>query len=163
MFSPLKQFVPQSVCLSCDGCCRFKEEDSSWRPKISDEEHLTQKIFKENVDAASRLKTKKCSTGHTCQFLNLPDNTCTIYASRPFECQLYPFLVGTKDNSPNISAHLNCPYVQEKINSDEFRNYVSYLKEYFHKDENRLFIRNNPALIEDYSAYSAELHPLFSF
>ena len=161
MFSPLKQFVPQSVCLSCDGCCRFKEEDSSWRPKISDEERLTQKIFKENVDTLSRLKTKKCSTGHACQFFNLLDNTCTIYSSRPFECQFYPFLIEKKDDSPNVSAHLNCPYVQEKLHSDEFREYVAYLKEYFQKDENKSFIRNNPALIEDYSAHSAELLQLF--
>ncbi|MCI0405004.1 MAG: phosphoribosylanthranilate isomerase [candidate division Zixibacteria bacterium] len=31
----LKQFVPQEVCLACDGCCRFKEDSSEWRPKVA--------------------------------------------------------------------------------------------------------------------------------
>ena len=49
MFSDLPQFVPQSVCLSCDGCCRFKEEQSSWRPKAVGDEKvqggLAEEIF----------------------------------------------------------------------------------------------------------------------
>lgn len=34
----LKQFVPESVCLSCDGCCRYAERDTVWAPLFLFEE-----------------------------------------------------------------------------------------------------------------------------
>ena len=38
----LKQFVPSEVCLKCNGCCRYKQADSVWRPKLGqkDQRHL---------------------------------------------------------------------------------------------------------------------------
>lgn len=38
MLQNFKQFVPSNVCLSCDGCCRFKQSDSRWRPHMTKEE-----------------------------------------------------------------------------------------------------------------------------
>jgi len=38
MFKDLPQCVPQGVCLSCDGCCRFDKRTSAWRPKIGADE-----------------------------------------------------------------------------------------------------------------------------
>ena len=35
MFADLPQLVPQKICLSCQGCGRFKDARSVWRPKVA--------------------------------------------------------------------------------------------------------------------------------
>ena len=56
----LKQFVPSEVCLKCKGCCRYKEADSAWRPKLGagDQEGLAALITAGDVlDAQAYIKT----------------------------------------------------------------------------------------------------------
>ena len=94
MLTDLPQFVPQKVCLSCDGCCRFKEEKSPWRPKITRDEMneralggsgLVASIFSKQRDEDGYVKAVPCPTGAQCVFFHPPDNTCRVYADRPFE------------------------------------------------------------------------------
>ena len=171
MINSLPQFVPQKVCLSCDGCCRFKEEESRWRPKLAIEEKelfkeqkigLAQKIFsRDPVDSQGYLKTVSCSGGYHCTFFNLEKNTCRIYNHRPFECQLYPYILSRKEQKAAIFVHLNCPYVQEKIGSDEFKNYVLKLEQCLLDPEALAFLRGNPQLVGDYAEFQNELEFLF--
>jgi len=169
MFSNIPQFVPQKVCLSCDGCCRFKEETSSWRPKVTQEETgalqqaaLTDKIFsKEFVDSEGRIKAIRHQEGCHCTFFNTRDNTCGIYSQRPFECQLYPFLLARKGKDIFISVHLNCPFVQENKGKDSFQQFVPVLKKYFDSGEVKSFLRRNSSLVADYSEYDNELEYIF--
>lgn len=169
MFPKIPQFVPQKVCLSCDGCCRFKEENSSWRPKITKEEAvaieraaLTDKIFsKESVDSQGYIKALKNGGRCHCTFFNTKDNTCGIYAHRPFECQLYPFLLARKGEEIFISVHLNCPFVQENKDNNSFHQFVGVLKNYFEDEGVRDFLKRNPLLATDYSEYDNELKYIF--
>ncbi len=160
MFKDFKQFVTSSICLKCDGCCRFKEPDSRWRPYISEVEKKSvgQKIFGPSVVFPDgKIGTTPCASGFLCHFFNNKDNTCGIYHARPFDCQLYPFLLGKEQDTPVVYVHLNCPYVQEHFGTPVYQEYVEYLKEFFLKKNVRDFLAANPTLLTDYSSYHDEL------
>ncbi len=169
----LKQFVPSMVCLSCDGCCRFKEKDSTWRPKVAAQEKqslvtasLAEKILMRDVVASDgRIAAVSCggSAGpYVCSFFEMKDNTCRIYKSRPFECQLYPFVLTKQGKQNGISVHLNCPFVQEKRQTDDFTRYVEYLEGFFKTAVMTKFISENPSLIGIYPEFQDELEFLFT-
>jgi uncharacterized protein len=155
MTIPLKQFVPSSVCLKCEGCCRFLLSDSPWRPKTGQGE-LT-----EGIDIEGYVKTVPQDSHHQCGYFNKTDSTCTIYEKRPFECSLYPFVVSGEGPHIKVYMHLACPYVQEKEVSVELQNYIGYLKDYFSQGSTKAFLRDNSRLLHDYSAFEAELKFLF--
>ena len=170
MLSGLRQFVPSEVCLACDGCCRFKEENSSWRPKITSAEigqiktgGLAAEILTKNpFGSDSHIKTVSCNGQHHCSFFNSEGNTCRIYQQRPFECQLYPFVLSRNSGKAGIFVHLNCPFIQQTRHKPEFEKYVVYLKKFFQTKDTVDLIQENPELIGDYSAYGDELEYLFS-
>ena len=170
MKTNLNQFVPSEVCLQCDGCCRFKEENSAWRPKMAKEEitRLRQSgladliLSKEIFSKDGAIKTVSCPTEHLCSFFNPQDHTCRIYSARPFECRLYPFILTRKDQQAVISVHLNCPFIQQKRLTRDFDEYVAYLKKFFQEEEVLAFLKRNPDLAGDYSDYQAELEYLFT-
>ena len=138
----LKQFVPSRVCLKCDGCCRYKEADSIWRP-------------------AGGIKTIQTCGKHFCEFFNGKDNICGIYAKRPFECSLYPFIISKAPDAAKVYAHLGCPYIQDHLPCSDFDAYVVYLKEFFRQAQTKEFLSRNKAMFQDYSLYAPELLHLF--
>jgi Fe-S-cluster containining protein len=160
----LKQFVPSEICLKCNGCCRYKEADSVWRPKLgaSDQAHLAALITAGNVlDPQAYIKTIQNCGQHFCKFLNQGDNTCGIYSKRPFECLLYPFILSQTPDSVKVYVHLSCPYVQDHMPREEFDAYVAYLKKFFGREDIRVFLSHNKAMLHDYSSYALELLHLF--
>ena len=170
MISDMRQFVPSQVCLACDGCCRFKEENSAWRPGIGESEKkqvstkpgLAEKIFsKAPLAADGHLRAVACHGLYICTFFNPEHNTCGIYHARPFDCQLYPFVLTKNQQKTVLCVHLNCPYVQEKKDSEEFERYIEYLQKFFLRQEVVTFLKKNPALIGDYSQYRDEMEQLF--
>lgn len=169
MIKDFKQFVPSSVCLKCDGCCRFKEADSRWRPYIAESEKreaarpkLVDRVFaKHVVSSDGRINATPCGGGHICHFLNPNDNTCGIYHARPFECQLYPFLLGKEEDRTVLYVHLNCPHIQAHWRTDGYQAYAEYLQGFFSRQDVRDFLEKNPGLISDYSAFRDELDRVF--
>lgn len=164
MFSDFPQFVPQKVCLSCRGCCRFREAQSVWRPKVAPEE-IEASAYKNDLTPApaqdGRIRTVRQQGQNCCTFLDLQTNQCGIYAGRPFECRLYPFLLMKKNGGAVVGVHLSCPYVQEFRYSAEFEKYTDVLKMYLSGEKTARFLRGNPALAGDYSAYGEEIEELF--
>ena len=138
----LKSFVPSEVCLKCDGCCRYKEADSIWRP-------------------AGGIKTIQTCGKHFCEFFNGKDSTCGIYAKRPFECSLYPFIISLAPYACSIHVHLSCPYVQDHLSRADYDAHVAYLKEFFRRADVRDFLSRNKTMLNDYSSYAPELLHLF--
>ncbi|MFA4984784.1 MAG: YkgJ family cysteine cluster protein [Candidatus Omnitrophota bacterium] len=139
----IRQFVPGEVCLKCKGCCRFSEEDSIWLPALLDSEsHL----------AAGAKKVNSIpwqGEGFICSFLSADDNECKIYPSRPFECQLYPFLINRKGKDLFLSVDLNCPFAAQHIGQPQFRAYQDYLKSFL-AASGQAQITGNPLLFESY-------------
>ena len=169
MLKGLKQFIPPKVCLKCDGCCRFREEASVWRPRIAEEEikgsreKHSQKVFSEhNIDEKRHILTVPYQDLHICHFFNPPNNTCGIYHMRPLECQLYPFLLIKNHDDLAIGVHLLCPFIQEAWDTQEFEQYVRYLNCFFGQDDIKKFLQRNCDIINDYSGHKTEWEHLFS-
>ncbi|MBK8610753.1 MAG: YkgJ family cysteine cluster protein [Chitinophagaceae bacterium] len=90
----LEKEVWQEVdCLSCANCCKtmsptFTQKDIK---RIS-------KHFDQTPDAFTKQWLRKDRIGdmlnktEPCQFLNLTDNKCSIYAIRPTDCSGFPHL-----------------------------------------------------------------------
>ncbi|MBP7835931.1 MAG: YkgJ family cysteine cluster protein [Candidatus Omnitrophica bacterium] len=151
----IKQFVPESVCLKCQGCCRFKEMDSAWVPCLLEEE--AQDLIDQDIPPAYINMQRKIrpvadpsGEGFICAFLESQANKCRIYNRRPFECQLYPFLINLRHGKVILTVDLNCPYISEKINSREFKEYAEYLAAYLNSPEQLEILRDNPQIIQAY-------------
>ena len=160
----LKQFVPSEICLKCKGCCRYKDAQSAWRPKLStsDREGLADLIMAGDViDGQSYINTIQVCGEHLCRFLKTEDNTCRIYARRPFECSLYPFILSQTHDLVKVYVHLSCPYIQDHLSRGDYEAYVVYLKEFFRQGTIREFILRNKDMLHDYSPYALELLHLF--
>lgn len=165
----LKPFVPSSVCLNCDGCCRFKEADSVWRPRVTPleidalkEKKLWQAVFAQEVSLKdNRLQTRCQHNEHLCAFFKSEDHTCQVYSNRPFECQLYPFLLVWRGESIFMAVHVLCPFVQEKMKEPLFTDYVAYLKELFVLPNVLSLLQKNLQMVGDYDQFAHELLYLF--
>jgi Fe-S-cluster containining protein len=172
MIQDIPQFVPSKVCLSCEGCCRFKEEASPWRPKISREEvdricragkkSTAKNLFQDVVDEQGYIKAHKSQGAYRCRFLDLRNNRCRIYTRRPFECRLYPFLLTQDKKQTLVWVHLSCPYIQERWDTEAFDQHVGHLKKFFAREDVAASLNRNSFLPEDYPEYRDELKYLFT-
>ncbi len=152
----IKQFVPKEACLKCLGCCRFRDELSVWSPCLLEEEAVD---FADNKDipAASVSLSKRLALipnpngeGFICPFLNSGNNKCKIYNQRPFECQLYPFLLNLRGGKVILTVDLNCPYVKEKMSTPEFKEYVEYLTAFLNSPTQLEILKDNPHILQAY-------------
>lgn len=155
----LKQFVDGKVCLKCQGCCRFLEDTTIWAPCLLDEEI---KVFKKDtlnpsmISPEKKLRLLPSAKGDIffCPFFNVGKNKCKIYTRRPFECQLYPFVINRREGEIFLAVDLNCPLVKDKLNSKPFRKYVSYLTGLLKSRKYRDILKNNPQIIQGYKKVS---------
>jgi len=152
----IDQFVPQDFCLKCKGCCRFKEKESVWSPCLLDEEVLDL-IDKPGIPAASisagrklLLVPEKEGELFLCPFLNPADNNCQIYKIRPFECQLYPFLLNMRHGKIFLTVDINCPYVKDRLDSPEFREYALCLTKLLNSKKVLTMLKDNPQVLQAY-------------
>lgn len=152
----IKQFVPSEFCLKCRSCCRFKEADSVWSPCLLDEE-IQELLDKKNIPAASISIDRRLQvidnpegTDFICPFLACQENKCRIYDARPFECQIYPFLINLRKGRVLLTVDLNCPYIYEKINSQEVKDYIAYLSGYLNSPKQLRILKDNPQIIQAY-------------
>ena len=151
----IKQFIPCEACVRCQGCCRFRESNSVWLPCLLDEE--IQDLLDRKIPAASISMDRKIQPipnprqdGFICPFLNLQDNICKIYAYRPFECQLYPFLITLREKRVLLTVDLNCPYIKENLNTEELKQYTEYLAAFLNSSSQIKILQDNPHIIQAY-------------
>ncbi len=151
----IKQFVPQEACLKCQGCCRFKEMDSVWTPCLLEEE--VQDLIDKDIPPAYINMQRKIrpvpnpkGEGFVCAFFEAGSNKCKIYQMRPFECQLYPFLINLRNKKVVLTVDLNCPYAKENMNKKEFKEYVNYLSAYLDSPKQLEMLKDNPQIIQAY-------------
>lgn len=118
----IKQFVPKEFCLNCQGCCRYNCNRSIWAPSL-----LWEEKGKLNLQSIELIAHRG---SYICKYLNPSSNLCQIYAQRPLECRLYPFLLNRCKGKIYLSVDLNCPFIKERINSKEFKRYSDYIVGY---------------------------------
>lgn len=151
----IKQFIPQEACLKCQGCCRFKESGSIWLPCLLDEE--IQDLLDKKIPPASISLDRKIQPipnpkqeGFICPFLNIEDNKCRIYGLRPFECQIYPFLLTLRGSKVLLTVDLNCLYIKENLDTKELKEYTGYLVSFLNSPRQVKILKDNPQIIQAY-------------
>lgn len=162
LFEKLSQLVSSEVCLKCEGCCRFKEKDSCWRPKVAGSEmEKNPEAFLHQVGDDGHILTKSHQGKHCCVFLDPSENTCGIYERRPLECRLYPFVLVHKQQEVWLSAHLACPYIQEMLGEKVLDDYLEGLKKVLLSGPVKEFLKDNISLVGSYSQSGDEFVDLF--
>lgn len=164
MKNDLRQIIPQDFCLECKGCCRFIDDKSEWIPQITDSEIL--EAVKKGVPAGAFSKTDK-NNHHLavvkkddaiiCEFLSKQTNKCQIYATRPFDCEIYPFILEKRDNKIYLSLHSECPFVRENIDKKEYKEYIEYFKKLIKQKDISSFIQENIFLAGNYEKYQNQI------
>jgi Fe-S-cluster containining protein len=143
----LKQLIPEDYCLSCKGCCRFSQENSAWSPKLLEEEkNRLEKI---------RILADPQEGNFICAFLNKRNNKCKIYHSRPFECQLYPFVFNGVNNKVFLAMDLNCAFIKENLKTPGFKDYTQSLTNLIKNPGFLNLLKDNPHLIQNYEGVLA--------
>jgi Fe-S-cluster containining protein len=142
----LNQIIPQEACLKCQGCCRFAAKDSVWNVRLLREENddLCGK------DLTIELLANIGQGNFICKFLNTVDNKCFVYAKRPFECRLYPFLINRRSDKIYLSLDLQCPYAKNNIKRQAFGSYCQYLAGLFCTPKYKSVLKNNLHIIQEY-------------
>ena len=151
----IKQFIPQEYCLKCRVCCRFSEEGSIWSPILLDgemdkllEHRIPPSFF--SYDKRIRLQSQPRQDNFTCSFFDSGDNKCKIYDLRPFECQLYPFLLNRDSNAIFLALDLRCPFIQQNLQPAVFQEYAKDIVDFLNSPEGQALLKNNPQLIQEY-------------
>jgi Fe-S-cluster containining protein len=142
----IKQLIPQGYCLKCRGCCRFSKKHSVWEPRLLAEE-------KNNVGPIDLVADGQ-EGAFVCSLLNASDNNCRAYASRPFECRLYPFLLSLKENKKFLAIDLNCPFVKENKDTQAFKAYCAQIAALMKSPAFSEVLRNNPQMFQPYAGVS---------
>ena len=121
------------------------------------DEEIQELADKEGVPAASISVDRRIQPvvnsdgdGFICPFLGSADNQCRIYNLRPFECQLYPFLINLRKEKVLLTVDLNCPYVYEKIDTPLAKEYIIYLTAYLNSPKMLKVLKDNPQIIQAY-------------
>jgi hypothetical protein len=151
----IRQFVSQEVCLKCQGCCRFKQEDSVWSPILFNEE--IELLLKEGLSPALISPHKKIRVASfskedifICSLFNTEENKCKIYNFRPLECQLYPFVINRKNDKIFLSLDSQCSPAAGKQETRELKEYAQYLAGLLNSPRYAEILKNNFQIIQTY-------------
>ncbi len=126
----IKQFVTNEYCIKCLGCCRFAEQKSVWSPQS--------------------IEPIQNGDSFVCPNLELENNKCKIYNSRPFDCELYPFLLHKINKKVYLAADFKCPFLKSKLDTREVRDYIKYLEGFFSSEDSLDFLSKNEKFILSY-------------
>ena len=112
-------------CLACEVCCRFPLADSALAPFFSHEEQAG--AAEAGLSAEAFLPGRFGAGGwplltrddliHRCSAFRPETNDCAIYARRPLDCRLYPFLLMYSADGDAVTLGLDryCPRALERL------------------------------------------------
>jgi Fe-S-cluster containining protein len=143
----LKQIIPQKFCLECRGCCRFYKKKTIWSAHLLNQE-------KQNLSCKYkqlRLIPHPQESIFICEFFQWQDNLCRVYTRRPFDCQLYPFLLQRMGKKVFLALDLNCPFAQENQASGNFLEFSRYLITFLQRPSLCRILKDNPQVIQRYA------------
>ena len=153
--NPLPQFVPGSVCVQCEVCCRFPESDSFLRPYFTRDEigaavaqGLSPALFTDPVGSQIALVKDPESEGYLCPAFDPATSRCGIYDHRPLDCQLYPLaLMWSADGSQvELGWDTKCPFMREAV-PGEIRQHAERVHALLQQEATLQLLANNPRLI----------------
>ena len=93
-----KKIWAETDCLSCGNCCKKMTPTFTVKDIKRISEHLEMKPaeFKDKYLVYIKKDKDWQNVKQPCQFLNLTDNKCSIYAVRPADCAQFPHLTKKK-------------------------------------------------------------------
>lgn len=138
----VEQLIPGEFCLRCRGCCRFSRQESVWQPHLLKEEERALGLIPLVFDSGEN--------SFICAKLSLAENKCRIYADRPFECRLYPFLFDRRKDKIFLALDPNCAFVRDKIKDLRSSEYTRSLIELVQRKTFLDLLKNNPLLAQEY-------------
>ncbi len=152
---PLAQLVPSSVCLSCDVCCRFPEQDSFLRPYFTGRE--IQAAVARGIDPASfpdpcgsqvSVVPNPQGEGYLCPAFDPSTRHCRIYETRPLDCRLYPLglMWNAAQDQVVLGWDTKCPYMQE-VGPAAIIAHVDRVMPWLEQEETIETLAANPRLI----------------
>ncbi|MCC6140120.1 MAG: DUF2156 domain-containing protein [Nitrospira sp.] len=153
--NPLPQFVPGSVCLRCDVCCRFPESDSFLRPYFTRGEigaavarGLSPALFIDPAGSQIALVKDVESDGYLCPAFDPATSHCGIYEQRPLDCHLYPLaLMWSADGSQiELGWDTKCPFMREAV-PGEIRRHAEQVQALLQQEATLRVLADNPRLI----------------
>ena len=165
---PLPQFVPGSVCVQCDVCCRFPEADSFLRPYFTREEigaavaqELSPSLFMDPDGSQIALVNDPASDGCLCPAFDAASSHCRIYGHRPLDCQLYPLaLMWSADGTQvQLGWDTKCPFMREAV-PKEIQRHGEQVQALLQRESTLRILSNNPRLIGRYQDDVIVLAPL---
>ena len=117
-------------CLACDVCCRFGEAESSLAPFFSNAEvgqaltaGLEQCAFLPgNYGPGQSVVLKPHESFLRCPAFRPRSNDCAIYADRPLDCRLYPFMLMFDKGGRHVRLGLDslCPVLSARKQNSSF-------------------------------------------
>lgn len=147
----VEQIVPSRVCLTCDVCCRFPEQDSALRPYFTKEEILAAVASGLSPDAFPDHAGSKVAVvpneeeGYCCPAFNPATGQCGIYEERPLDCRLYPVAVmwDHAHSAVVMGWDSKCPFIRDNLDSPESRAYVERTAAFLESQESvDIFVSN---------------------
>ena len=158
----LPQFVPSPVCLSCEVCCRFPEEDSFLRPYFTAGEirqavaaGVDSRHFPDPEGCQIRVVPNASGEGYLCPAFDAATSHCRIYKVRPLDCQIYPLaLMWSADgNQVLLGWDTKCPFLADQSNVQRstfnvsLETYARRITELVEQEETLDLVARNPRLI----------------
>lgn len=153
--APFPQFVPGSICLQCDVCCRFPESDSFLRPYFTREEigsavaqGLSPSLFADPAGSQIALVKDAESDGYLCPAFDPATSRCGIYEQRPLDCQLYPLaLMWSADGRQvELGWDTKCPFMRESA-PKEIHQHSERVQALLRQEETLQILAANPRVI----------------
>ena len=158
--SKLYQIIPSEVCFSCDVCCRFLESGSPLAPIFTKDEkqHLLlqgtdSSLFRSREDGiSSQIVLMPHENYYICPFFETETSKCSIYANRPLDCQLYPFVLMSNEDRSGVvlGVDLLCPYSEKYFETETFQQHLQSIINYIETDEVKDIIATHWSLIGAY-------------
>lgn len=114
------QGIPTQVCLTCKVCCRFPEIDSFLRPYFTEAEiraaiahGIPEAAFPRHEGCQIEVVPHPAGEGYLCPAFDPVTSRCRIYEVRPFDCQLYPFVImwDSAQKMVVLGWDTKCPYL----------------------------------------------------
>jgi Fe-S-cluster containining protein len=122
MAGSLLQIVPSPVCLQCEVCCRFPDQDSFLRPFFTAAERaaaiaagLPAKHLPHERGGQIDLVPHPAGDGYICPAFDPVTSHCKIYETRPLDCRLYPFALmwDAAGEQVLLGWDTKCPFMRE--------------------------------------------------
>lgn len=131
--------LSSSDCLRCEVCCRFPDATSPLAPFFSNAEiervvacGMPRGAFPPGTYGPGHAAELAASGSiFQCPAFDVSSNSCTLYAARPLDCRLYPFMLMYDRLGEKAWLGLDsyCPVVNSRKSGPNFSSCVSRLAE----------------------------------